>query len=111
MTNKQFDLITMGRVSMDLYAQNVGAPLAEVEGFDTAVGGSPVNIAIGVSRLGLKSATLTAVGEDGIGDFVLRYLDNEGVATDYIPRKPNTRTGLAILAIQPPDKFPLVFYR
>ncbi len=111
MTEKQFDLITMGRVSMDLYAQNVGAPFAEVEGFDTAVGGSPVNIAIGASRLGLKSATLTAVGEDRVGDFVLRYLDNEGVATEYIPRKPNSRTGLAILAIQPPDKFPLVFYR
>lgn len=111
MTEKQFDLITMGRVSMDLYAQNVGAPFAEVTGFDTAVGGSPVNIAIGASRLGLKSATLTAVGEDGVGDFVLRYLNNEGVSTDYIPRKPDSRTGLAILAIQPPDKFPLVFYR
>lgn len=111
MTNKQFDLITLGRVSMDLFAQNVGAPFAEVEGFDTSVGGSPVNIAIGVSRLGLKSATLTAVGEDRVGDFVLRYLQNEGVATEYIPRKPDSRTGLAIVAIQPPDNFPLVFYR
>ena len=109
--NKQFDLITMGRVSMDLYAQNVGAPFAEVTGFDASVGGSPVNTAIGLSRLGLKSATLTAVGEDKVGDFVLRYLDNEGVATGYIPRKPNSHTALAILAIQPPDKFPLVFYR
>lgn len=111
MTDKHFDLITMGRVSMDLFAQNVGAPFAEVKGFDTSVGGSPVNIAIGLSRLGLKSATLTAVGEDKVGDFVLRYLQNEGVATEYIPRKPNSRTGVAIVAIQPPDKFPLVFYR
>ena len=111
MTEKQFDLITLGRVSMDLFAQNVGAPFAEVTGFDTSVGGSPVNIAIGLSRLGLKATTLTAVGEDEVGNFVLRYLQNEGVATDYIPRKPNTRTGMAIVAIQPPDKFPLVFYR
>lgn len=111
MTNEHFDLITVGRVSMDLFAQNVGAPFEEVEGFDTSVGGSPVNIAIGASRLGLKSATLTAVGQDRVGDFVLRYLRNEGVATDYIPRKPNSHTGLAIVAVQPPDNFPLVFYR
>ncbi len=109
--NKQFDLITMGRVGMDLFAQNVGAPFEEVIGFETAVGGSPVNIAIGTSRLGLNSAAFTAVGEDRVGDFVLRYLRDEGVTTDYIPRKPNCRTGLAIVAIQPPDQFPLVFYR
>jgi 5-dehydro-2-deoxygluconokinase len=111
MTDKKFDLITMGRVGMDLFAQNIGAPFEKVTGFDTAVGGSPVNIAIGASRLGLKSATLTAVGEDRVGDFVLRYLADEGVTTSYIPRKPNTHTGLAIVAIQPPDNFPLVFYR
>jgi 5-dehydro-2-deoxygluconokinase len=111
MTNKHFDLITIGRVSMDLFSQNVGAPFAEVKGFDASVGGSPVNIAIGASRLGLKSTTLTAVGEDKVGDFVLRYLQKEGVSIEYIPRKPNARTGLAIVAIQPPDKFPLVFYR
>ncbi|MCG8352531.1 MAG: 5-dehydro-2-deoxygluconokinase [Chloroflexales bacterium] len=111
MAKKQFDLITMGRVGMDLFAQNVGAAFEDVTGFETAVGGSPVNIAIGTSRLGLNSAAFTAVGEDRVGDFVLRYLQNEGVATDYIPRKPNCRTGLAMVSIQPPDQFPLVFYR
>lgn len=111
MMDKQFDLIAMGRVGMDLFAQNVGVPFEEVSGFDTAVGGSPANIAIGVSRLGLNSAAFTAVGEDTVGDFVLRYLANEGVTTDYIPRKPNAHTGLALVAIQPPDKFPLTFYR
>ncbi len=111
MTDKQFDLITMGRVSMDLFAQNVGAPFEEVTGFDTSVGGSPVNIAIGTARLGLKSAAFTAVGRDRVGDFVLRYLSDEGVITDYIPRKANCHTGLAIVAVQPPDNFPLEFYR
>ncbi len=111
MTETQFDLITMGRVGMDLFAQNVGAPFEDVTGFDTAVGGSPVNIAIGASRLGLKSATLTAVGEDRVGDFVLRYLADEGVSTAFIPRKAEGHTGLALVSIQPPDKFPLTFYR
>ena len=111
MSKKQFDLFSIGRVSMDLFAQQIGAEFADVEGFDTSVGGSPVNIAIGVSRLGLRSGVLTAIGEDLVGDFVLRYLEREGVNTAFIPRKPKTRTGLAIVAVQPPDRFPLVFYR
>ncbi len=106
-----YDLITLGRVSMDLFSLNIGAPFEEIEGFDASIGGSPSNIALGSSRLGLRSAALTAVGEDKIGDFVLHYLQNEGVDTKFIPRKPGTRTGLSILGIQPPDKFPLVFYR
>ncbi|RMF01682.1 MAG: 5-dehydro-2-deoxygluconokinase [Chloroflexi bacterium] len=111
MASVQFDVITMGRVGMDLFAQNVGAPFEEVTGFETGVGGSPVNIAIAASRLGLKSAALTAVGQDKVGDFVLHYLAREGVSTDYIPRKPNAHTGLALVSIQPPDTFPLTFYR
>lgn len=111
MSNMAFDLLTIGRVSLDLFAQNIGVPFTEVRGFDTSVGGSPVNIAIGSSRLGLKTATLTAVGEDLVGDFVLGYLARAGVATDYIPRKANARTGLALVAVQPPNRFPLVFYR
>ncbi len=96
---------------MDLFSQNIGSPFVEIEGFETSVGGSPVNIAIGSSRLGLKTATLTAVGEDEVGKFVRHYLEGEGVDTHYIPTKPNTRTGMAVVGIQPPDKFPLVFYR
>ena len=108
---KMFDLITIGRVSMDLFAQNIGAPFVDIEGFETGVGGSPTNIAIGSSRLGLKTALLTAVGDDEVGKFVLHYLQNEGIDTAYIPRKPETRTGMAVVGVQPPDKFPLVFYR
>ena len=78
MPTSSYDLLTVGRVSMDLFAQNVGAPFEQVTGFDTSVGGSPVNIAIGASRLGLTVATLTAVGEDRVGDFVLRYLQDQG---------------------------------
>ena len=111
MAEKEFDLFSIGRVSMDLFAQQIGAAFEDVEGFDTSVGGSPVNIAIGVSRLGLRSAVLTAVGEDLVGDFVLRYLSKERVSTAFINRKPHTRTGLALVSVQPPDRFPLVFYR
>jgi 5-dehydro-2-deoxygluconokinase len=106
-----YDLITIGRVSMDLYSLQIGAPFVDIESFDTAVGGSPMNIAIGSSRLGLKTMALTAVGDDLVGEFVVNFLQNENVDTQFIPRKVGTRTGLALLGIEPPDKFPLVFYR
>ena len=59
-----FDLITMGRSSIDLYANDVGAPFEEIKSFAAYVGGSPLNIAVGVQRLGLGTALLTAVGQD-----------------------------------------------
>ncbi|MEM7033411.1 MAG: 5-dehydro-2-deoxygluconokinase [Chloroflexota bacterium] len=111
MSNKPIDVITMGRVSMDLFSQNIGVPFDQVKGFDTGIGGSPTNIAVGTSRLGLNAILLTAVGPDETGNFVRRYLANEGIDTQYIPVKSDTHTGLAIVAVQPPDKFPLTFYR
>lgn len=101
----------MGRSSIDLYANDIGAPFETIQSFAAYVGGSPTNIAVGVRRLGLKTALLTAVGDDKVGDFILHFLRQEGVATDFIPRKPGHRSSAVVLGIQPPDTFPLVFYR
>lgn len=106
-----YDLITVGRVTMDLMARDIGVPFEEVTGFDTSVGGSPTNIAIGAARLGLRSVAFTGVGDDLVGGYVLRYLCDAGVETRYIARVPGKRTSLALVAIQPPDRFPLSFYR
>lgn len=111
MTDQKFDIITMGRSSIDLYSNDVGSPFEDITSFAAYVGGSPTNIAVGTRRLGLKVGLLTAVGQDPVGDFILNFLDNEGVVTDYIPRKPEHRTSAVVLGIEPPDKFPLVFYR
>ncbi len=106
-----YDLITVGRANMDLYGQNTGAPFAEATGFDAMVGGSPTNIAIGTARLGLRSVAFTGVGDDLVGDFVVRYLRDEGVVTDHVARKAGKLTSLALVGVQPPDHFPLSFYR
>ena len=111
MSTPTFDLITVGRSSVDLYANDVGAPFEEIGSFAAYVGGSPLNIAVGVKRLGLQTALLTAVGEDKVGDFILHFLEKEGVATEFIPRKPGHRSSAVVLGIQPPDTFPLVYYR
>lgn len=111
MSVRTIDLITMGRSSIDLYSNDVGAPFPEITSFGAFVGGCPTNIAVGTRRLGLRSALLTAVGDDPVGEFVLRFLEKEGVDTRFIPRKQGYRTAAVLLGIEPPDKFPLVFYR
>ncbi len=106
-----YDTLHMGRSSLDLYSNDVGAPFVEIKSFAAYVGGSPTNISVGLRRLGMKPALLTAVGADPVGDFVLHFLNNEGVETKFIPRKAGHRTSAVVLGIEPPDKFPLVFYR
>ena len=101
----------MGRSSLDLYSNDVGAPFVEITSFAAYVGGSPTNISVGARRLGMRTALLTAVGDDPVGDFVLHFLGQEQVETRFIPRKPGHRTSAVVLGIEPPDKFPLVFYR
>ncbi len=110
MANK-YDLITMGRASIDLYAQDIGVPFEKIKSFAAYVGGSPTNIAVGARRLGLNVALISGVGEDPVGDFVLAFLNEEGVDTAFITRKPTARTGAALLGIESPDLIPLVYYR
>ena len=96
---------------MDLYSNQIGAPFPQIKSFAAYVGGSPTNICVSARRLGLRCAMLTAVGDDPVGDFVLSFLRQEGVETGFISRKAGHRTSAAILGIEPPDRFPLVYYR
>ena len=89
----------MGRSSIDLYAHQIGVPITAVTSFDAYVGGCPTNVSVGTRRLGLRSALLTAVGDDQVGDFVHAFLDRERVETRFIPRKPGRRTS----AVDPDD--------
>lgn len=101
----------MGRSSIDLYSQQPGTPFEEIEGFNSFVGGSPLNIAVGCRRLGLNASLLTAVGKDKVGDFIMNFLRKEKVDTNHIPVIDGARSSAVILGIEPPDKFPLVYYR
>src|ERR687886_3042515 len=111
MAAETYDVLTMGRSSIDLYSNDVGAPFVDIKSFAAYVGGCPLNISVGTRRLGMRPALLTAVGEDVVGNFVLHFLEREGVETAFIPRKPGHRTSAVLLGIEPPDRFPLVFYR
>ena len=111
MIEGKYDVITMGRSSIDLYSQDIGSPFNDIKGFDAFVGGSPLNIAVGCARLGINASLLTGVGNDKVGEFIVNFLNNEGVNTHCIPVKNQSRSSAVVLGIEPPDKFPLVYYR
>jgi 5-dehydro-2-deoxygluconokinase len=111
MMERKYDVLALGRSSIDLYANEIGSPFTEIKSFAAYVGGCPTNISVGTRRLGLRTALLNAVGEDFVGDFVLSFLEREGVDMRFAKRKPGRRTSAFLLGIEPPDHFPIVPYR
>jgi 5-dehydro-2-deoxygluconokinase len=105
------EIITMGRVSVDLYPEQIGVPLAEVKTFAKSLGGSATNVAVAAARLGHRSAVITKVGDDGFGQYIRAALEQFGVDARYVGTDPDLRTPLAFCEIHPPDNFPLLFYR
>lgn len=105
------DVITMGRVGVDLYPEQIGVPLADVRTFAKSLGGSPTNVAVAAARLGRRSAVITKVGDDGFGAYVRQALREFGVDARWVGTHPTLRTPLVFCEVHPPDRFPLLFYR
>jgi 5-dehydro-2-deoxygluconokinase len=105
------ELLTVGRVSVDLYADELGAGWNEVSRFTKSVGGSPTNVAVAAARLGRRAAVLTKVGADPFGGYVRDKLGRFGVDTRFVGTHPTLRTPLAFCVLDPPEDPPLLFYR
>ncbi|KAA8700891.1 bifunctional 5-dehydro-2-deoxygluconokinase/5-dehydro-2-deoxyphosphogluconate aldolase [Pseudomonas proteolytica] len=110
-SGRQLDLICLGRLGVDLYAQQVGARLEDVTSFAKYLGGSSANIAFGTARLGLKSAMLSRVGDDHMGRFLVESLVREGCDVSGITVDPQRLTAMVLLGLKDRETFPLVFYR
>lgn len=106
-----FDLVTMGRVGVDLYPEQVGVSLADVRTFAKSLGGSATNVAVAAARLGARAAVITKVGDDPFGPYVRRALRGFGVDDRWVGTHPTLRTPVVFCEIHPPDDFPLLFYR
>ena len=111
MTAPAFDVLTMGRVSVDLYPEQSGVSLAEVRTFAKSLGGSPTNVAVAAARLGRSAAVITRVGADGFGPYVRSALRQFGVDDRFVGTDPELRTPVVFCELHPPDHFPLLFYR
>ena len=105
------EVLTVGRVGVDLYPEQIGVPLAQVRTFRKMLGGSPTNVAVAAARLGRRSAVITKVGDDAFGPYVREALEGFGVDASRVGTDPEHRTPVVFCEIFPPDRFPLLFYR
>ncbi len=110
-STRPLDLISVGRVGVDFYAEQIGSPLHEAQSFRMYLGGSPANVAVGASRLGLRVEMFSRVGADDLGRFLRQTLVREGVGTRLLADDPDHLSGLVILGVAPPERFPLIFFR
>ncbi|WP_456696431.1 5-dehydro-2-deoxygluconokinase [Aeromicrobium sp. P5_D10] len=105
------ELITMGRVGVDIYPEQIGVGLEDVTSFAKFLGGSATNVAVAASRLGRRSAVITRTGDDPFGTFIHRALGGFGVDDQFVSPVDALPTPVTFCEIFPPDDFPLYFYR
>ncbi|MYR94004.1 MULTISPECIES: 5-dehydro-2-deoxygluconokinase [unclassified Streptomyces] len=106
-----YDVITMGRIGVDLYPLDIGVPLARVETFGKFLGGSPTNVAVAAARLGRRTAVITRTGRDAFGEYLHQELRGFGVDDRWVTEVEAYPTPVTFCEIFPPDDFPLYFYR
>ncbi|HEX6387983.1 MAG TPA: 5-dehydro-2-deoxygluconokinase [Solirubrobacteraceae bacterium] len=106
-----FDVITIGRIGVDVYPLQAGVSLREVESFGKFLGGSPTNVAVAAARYGRSAAVITRTGEDPFGEYLHDALRGFGVDDRYVTAVPGLPTPVTFCEIFPPDDFPLYFYR
>jgi 5-dehydro-2-deoxygluconokinase len=106
-----FDVITTGRIGVDIYPLQTGVGLEQVETFGKFLGGSATNVAVAAAKYGLNSAVITKVGTDPFGNFLIEELERLNVDTSYVGRDQNYKTPVVFCEIFPPDDFPIYFYR
>jgi 5-dehydro-2-deoxygluconokinase len=110
-TTAPFDVITMGRIGVDIYPLQTGVSLREVQTFGKYLGGSPTNVAVGAARYGRRTAVITRTGADPFGGFIRDALVRLGVDDRWVTEISGLPTPVTFCEIFPPDRFPLYFYR
>ncbi|MCA0753452.1 5-dehydro-2-deoxygluconokinase [Paenibacillus sp. N4] len=111
-SDRKFDFTAIGRLCIDLNANEINRPMEQTMTFTKYVGGSPANIAIGMSRLGNKTAFIGKIADDQMGRFIRSYLDNEGIDTsNVVTDKTGAVTGLAFTEIKSPSECSILMYR
>jgi 5-dehydro-2-deoxygluconokinase len=105
------EVLTMGRIGVDLYPEQSGVHLEDVRTFRKMLGGSATNVAVAAARLGRRAAVITKVGDDAFGRYARKALEEFGVDASRVGTHPTLRTPIVFCELFPPDDFPLLFYR
>lgn len=110
-SHEPYDVITIGRIGVDIYPLQVGVGLDEVTSFGKFLGGSATNVAVAAAKYGLKSAVITRTGADSFGRYLQNELTRLGVDNRFVSEVKGLNTPVVFCEIYPPDDFPLYFYR
>jgi len=108
---RQIEVLTVGRVGVDLYPEQSGVPLSQVTTFARSLGGTATNVSVGAARLGRSTAVLTKVGPDDFGSYIRQALTGFGVEATYVGTSPDLLTPVVFCALDPPEDPALLFYR
>lgn len=107
----RFDVLTIGRIGVDVYPLQSGVGLEDVTSFGKFLGGSPTNVAVAAHRYGLNTAVITKVGDDAFGRYLVQELARLGVDSRFVGKFADLMTPVVFCELFPPDDFPLYFYR
>ena len=105
------DVTVLGRIGYDLYSEEPHVRLPRVRRFSRYLGGSSANMAVGLARLGARVGMVSCLGDDSLSEFLVDFLEAEGVDTGHVHRVPGFLPSLCLTEVSPPDRFPQVFYR
>jgi 5-dehydro-2-deoxygluconokinase len=105
------DLLTVGRISVDLFSEQINTPFSQPQTFQKSIGGSPTNVAVAAARLGRKSAVVTKVGVDPLGQFVVNKLESFGVDTSFVKVAESGLTPVVLASQDPPEDPKIIFHR
>ena len=109
--NLPHDVVTIGRVGVDIYPLQDGVGLEDVQTFGKYLGGSAANVAVAAARHGRRVALISRTGDDPFGRYVRRELVRLGVDDAFLGVEVDLATPVTFCEILPPDNFPLYFYR
>ena len=104
------ELLTIGRISVDIYPNDIGVDLEDVTSFGKYLGGSPSNVAVAAARHGRRTAVITRTGNDAFGNYLHRELRKFNVDDSFVSPVKEWPTAVTFCAIKPPEDFPLYFY-
>lgn len=106
-----YEIITIGRLGIDLYPLEPNVPLGSVTKFGRFLGGSAANVAVAAARHRRKVALISRVGADDFGRFLREELERLGVDNEFVTTVAHLPTPITFCEIHPPDHFPITFYR
>lgn len=110
--NSRLDVVALGRVGIDMYANDVNCPMEEIKSFSPYIGGSPANIAMGTAKLGLNTGFIGKVAPDSFSRFIVSRFQKAGIDTEGLSYSdPSANTQIAVSELLSPEKANIIFYR